>query len=333
MVWLTWRQHRVELIGLLVGATVIAVATALLAAFALRVRLELGVDTCVPLPNTNVNCFELSQEWSRRVGPARYLSFAFYVVPALVASYLGGPLLAREFERGTHRLAWTQGIGRVRWALSKLAVVLAVALAAGVILALVGGQTRHLMGQSGYRPWDTFDQEGPAFLAFIAFGLAAGAFVGAWQRRILTGMFFGLLLFVLVRGLVIVELRPQYEPPVAVPAPGITLGSGPPPLAQKRIPEDAWLLAPDAVDGQGRPVPQDRVRELVDEFFRSCRPTSPGQICESATYLSNRDVYQRQLYQPADRYWRFQIIEAAIFSALTVMLIALTLLILRRRDA
>jgi hypothetical protein len=333
MVWLTWRQHRLELIALLVGATVIAVTTALIAAFAQRVRLELGVDSCVSLPNTNVNCFELSQEWSKRVGPARYLSFAFYAVPALVASYLGGPLLAREFERGTHRLVWTQGIGRVRWAVSKLAVVLAVALAAGVILALVGGQTRHLTGQSGYRPWDTFDLEGPAFLSFIAFGLAAGAFVGAWQRRILTGMFFGLLLFALVRGLVIFELRPQYEPPVAVPAQGITLGSGPPPVAQTRIPEDAWLLASDAVDGRGRPVPQDRVRELIDEFFRTCRLPSPGQTCESATYLANRDVYQRQLYQPADRYWRFQIIEAAIFSGLTVMLIALTLLILRRRDA
>jgi hypothetical protein len=333
MVWLTWRQHRLELIALLVGATVIAVATALIAAFAQRVRLELGVDSCVPLPSTNVNCFELSQEWSKRVGPARYLSFAFYVVPALVASYLGGPLLAREFERGTHRLAWTQGIGRMRWALSKLAVVLAVALAAGVILALVGGQTRHLTGQSGYHPWNNFDLEGPAFVSFMAFGLAAGAFVGAWQRRILTGMFFGLLLFGLVRGLVTIELRPRYEPPVAVAAQGITFGSGPPPVIQARIPEDAWLLGSDAVDGQGRPVSQDRVRELVDEFFRSCRPTGPGEICESATYLSNRDVYQRQLYQPADRYWRFQLVEAAIFTGLAVMLIALTLLILRRRDA
>jgi len=33
--------------------------------------------------------------------------------------FIGAPLLAREFEHGTFRLAWTQGISRRRWLLSK----------------------------------------------------------------------------------------------------------------------------------------------------------------------------------------------------------------------
>jgi hypothetical protein len=44
-------------------------------------------------------------------------------------------------------------------------------------------------------------------------------------------------------------------------------------------------------------------------------------------------VFQRQLYQPADRYWRFQVYEAGLYFALTAALVALTLVMLRRRDA
>ena len=127
MVWLTWRQHRIALIGLLIVATVMSVAVALVASFALRTRVELGIDTCEPNffgfgdPN---NCNSLFAEWTLRVGVLRYLMYGVYLIPALVGSYLGGPLLARELERGTHRLAWTQGIGRIRWAATILGAVL-----------------------------------------------------------------------------------------------------------------------------------------------------------------------------------------------------------------
>jgi hypothetical protein len=38
-------------------------------------------------------------------------------------------------------------------------------------------------------------------------------------------------------------------------------------------------------------------------------------------------------YQPGDRYWPFQFIEAGIFAALTAALIALTFALINRRDA
>lgn len=328
MLWLTWRQHRVQIVSMLLGAIALAITIGVIAAYARSARIELGVDSCVPLPTTNMNCYELDAEWQRRVGPARLLFLAFYLVPALIGSYVGGPLFARELERGTHRLAWTQGISRLGWGATKLGVLLLVALGAGLILAAVGGQTRHLMGVSGYRPWDTFDQEGPAFLSFIAFGLVAGALIGAWSRRILTGMFFGLLVFFFVRGVVIFELRPSYQPPVAVPMVGGVPFGVP---FQAQVPSDAWILGADAVDARGRPVPQERVRELMDEFSRT--GVHAGQTRDSVTYLAAQDVYQRILYQPADRYRRFQLTEAAIYIVLTAALTALTFWTLRRRDA
>jgi hypothetical protein len=329
MVWLTWRQHRVALIGLLVVATVVAVAIALVASFAQRTRIELGIDTCVPNvfgfgdPN---NCNRLFTEWSLRVGVLRYLTYGLYVIPALVGSYLGGPLLARELERGTHRLAWTQGVSRARWGATILGVVLVTTLAAGVVTALGGSQSWQLLGVRIFRPFDLFDLEGPALVSYMVFALALGAFIGAWRRQILSGMFFGLIAFALVRGVVMIDVRPYYEPPIAVPLVA-DFTFGPPAL----IPPDAWTFGADAVDSQGRQVPQARVGQLIDEYSRvGC---SAGRNCSSVAYLNAHDVFQRQLYQPADRYWRFQLYEAGLYLALTVALVAGTLIMLRRRDA
>jgi hypothetical protein len=329
MLWLTWRQHRIVLIGLLVVATVLAVAIALLASFAQRTRIELGIDTCVPNifvfgdPN---NCNRLFTEWALRVGVLRYLTFGLYLAPALVGSYVGGPLLARELERGTHRLAWTQGIGRVRWAATILGTVLVITLAAGVVLALGGHQSWPLLGVNTFRPFDLFDLEGPALVSYMVFGLALGAFIGALRRRILTGMFFGLIAFALVRAVVVIDVRPFYEPPIAVPlVADFTFGPPAP------IPADAWTFGADAVDSQGRQVPQARVGQLIDEFSRVGCPAARN--CSSVAYLNAHDVFQRQLYQPADRYWRFQLYEAGLYLALTAALVAVTLVMLRRRDA
>ena len=44
------------------------------------------------------------------------------IVPALVGVFFGAPLVARELEAGTYRLAWTQSVTRVRWLAVKLAL-------------------------------------------------------------------------------------------------------------------------------------------------------------------------------------------------------------------
>jgi hypothetical protein len=49
--------------------------------------------------------------------------------------------------------------------------------------------------------------------------------------------------------------------------------------------------------------------------------------------LTSHGYLQYFTYQPADRYWPFQFIEAGIFAALTAALIALTFALINRRDA
>ena len=51
------------------------------------------------------------------------LGFLVLFVPAVLGVFLGAPLVARELETGTHRLAWTQSVSRTRWLAVKVAVI------------------------------------------------------------------------------------------------------------------------------------------------------------------------------------------------------------------
>jgi hypothetical protein len=326
MTWLMLRQYRVQIIALLVLAVLLALALAFAADYSARVRAELGADACVPLPNTNFNCVQLDNEWRRRVGSLSYLFYALYVLPGLVASYVGGPLFAVEFERGTHRLAWTQGISRVRWAAVKVGVVLLVAVAAGMILAPFGSGQQAFLGLSARKPFETFEIEGAALVSYFAFGLAAGAFVSAWSRRIITGMFVGLLLFGAVR-VGVHNLRPSYQEPATAPFPGYQAYP-----YQAAVPPDAWMLGVVGFDTEGRPVPQERLTALMQEFSTTSHGISTPTNNDT-TFLLEHGVIRRMAYQPADRFLKFQLIEAAIFTALAALFVSLTLWRVRFGDA
>jgi hypothetical protein len=336
MTWLTWRQQRLQIVGMLALAIFVTLGVWLVAEYAVRSRAELGIDSCVPDSRTILtpngpqqilvgnNCSDLITQWQNRMGALRYLYFAIYLVPAVMASYVGGPLFALEFERGTHRLAWTQSISRLRWAGLRLGIILAVALLGAAILAVALGPSRVLMGigRSGtdVRPFETFDLEGPALLSYVAFGIAFAAFVGAWSRRILAAMFVGLLVFGVAR-VAVHNLRPWYEPPIIVPLEMIA-----------QVPRDALFVDVPAVDREGRPVSRERVSEMLSEYFRN--PTRfPSATNNDSTYLAERGVFRRIGYQPVDRYWRFQAIEAAIFTGLAALFALLTLWRVRTRDA
>ena len=64
------------------------------------------------------------------INSSRWIS----LVPLLTGMFWGGPLIAREVEQGTHRLAWTQSVSRSRWLVTKLGIF---ALGAAVVAAVL----------------------------------------------------------------------------------------------------------------------------------------------------------------------------------------------------
>jgi hypothetical protein len=340
MIWLTLRQQRAQLIGLLAVAILLTALIRVVADYALRTRAELGLDACLtsggPSPIFG-NCIDVFAEYQRRLGLLSWLFIAIWVAPFLTASFIGGPLFAVEFERATHRLAWTQGISRLRWAGLKLGIVLVVAIIAALILAAAAAPSRVLMGigrsGAGVRPFDAFDLEAPALVSYVVFGIVVATCIGAWSRRVLAGMFVGLLVFGIAR-VAVYTLRPSYQAPITVPYENLSRvylvhpGDPPPP---DQIPNDAWIVDVPAVDPDGRPVPRERVNTLVSEFHRSPAWWFGRQT--DAAYLAELGVYRRAGYQPADRYWTFQAIEAAIFAGLAALFALLTFWRVRSRDA
>jgi hypothetical protein len=159
-------------------------------------------------------------------------------------------------------------------------------------------------------------------VGYWLFGIAVGGLLGAISRRALTGMFVGLLLFFGARVVVAAELRPNYEPPLV--AYGKAYASG------VTAPPKAWVLSAATVDAEDRPVDYREIDRLMQGFGRSATAGGPTDM---GTYLATLGVRQRFVYQPADRYPKFQWIEFGLFTGLAAGCALLTIVLIRRRDA
>ncbi|MEV4286088.1 hypothetical protein AB0K40_11350 [Nonomuraea bangladeshensis] len=124
MLWLTWRQHRMQVLvttALLAVLGVVLLISALgTAAFAAE---NAPAADCVA--DTPV-CGAYLVEMNERIRSVEeLLSWLPLLAPAMIGAFWGAPLLAREFEQGTHQLTWTQ-CALFRRTLPAMAVTLAV---------------------------------------------------------------------------------------------------------------------------------------------------------------------------------------------------------------
>jgi hypothetical protein len=121
VIWLTWRQHRAQL---LVTAGFLVLLGLLLAGSAIEAKLYVAEHAPPGCPGPAVACADLEVALGRRYD-AVYSVFGWLplVLPALVGAFWGAPLLGREYERGTHRLAWTQAVPVWRWLAVKLSAL------------------------------------------------------------------------------------------------------------------------------------------------------------------------------------------------------------------
>ena len=133
MIWLTWRQHRMQL---LFGAAALAAIAAFMVPMGLTIASTFrttGLARCLSVAGRD--CGNLSDLFTKRFTNLQFTIPLFMVAPALIGVFWGAPLVARELEQGTHRLAWTQGVSRVRWATTKIAVLGAASLGVAAVLA------------------------------------------------------------------------------------------------------------------------------------------------------------------------------------------------------
>ncbi len=78
-------------------------------------------DTTVAACGSQHACSDATTTFTDTDGPLQvFLDFLVLLGPLLIGMFWGAPLVSREFETGTFRLAWTQGVSRSRWLAVKL---------------------------------------------------------------------------------------------------------------------------------------------------------------------------------------------------------------------
>jgi hypothetical protein len=319
MTWLVWRQHRGE--AFFVGL-VLAVLAALLLKTGLDMANEyqrLGIGACLTettrSPHCNTALYAFLGDFGFPINALVWLN----VLPALLGVFLGAPLVAREWEQGTFRLAWTQSITRMRWLAVKLGVVLGAALlATAALTALMTwwlGPLDHFGGL--YFPL-AFDFEGAIPLAYAAYALALAIAAGTLLRRVVPAMAATIVGFVAVRVPVEFWLRPRYLPPITL--------TGDPGSVDALVPRSAWILQSGWVGHSGQQV-------HASDVINTCAPGQNSFAYQGAfsTCTHAHGWLMSIAYQPSDRFWLFRDIETAIFCVLAAALLTVTIFLVRRR--
>jgi ABC-2 family transporter protein len=257
--------------------------------------------------------------------------------PGLIGIFWGAPLVAREFETGTFRLAWTQGISRTRWLAVKLGVVGALSMiVAGLLSALVTWWSSPIEQASlldRITP-GSFHAGGIVPVGYAAFAFALGVTAGLLIRRTLPAMAVTLIIFAAVQLAVPIWVRPQLIPPVTTTSAldlasvvgwGATNagrpGGGNLFIASQPSVPGAWLLSSEIVTPAGRPA-------TTEPATPACGGDATMQSCQD--YVAGLRLRQEVTYQPASRYWPLQWYETAIYLAAALLLSGLCLLRIRR---
>jgi hypothetical protein len=226
-----------------------------------------------------------------------FVGLLLLILPMLVGMFWGAPLIAREIEDGTHRLVWTQGISRLRWATTKVGLV---SVAVLVITAIYAGMLTWwitpVIQTSGQRfSYIFFDIHGIVVFGYVVFALALGVFAGAVTGRLLPAMATTVVGFIGVRVAVMLAARDHYLP-----------------TETRRLPELDTAYSQMRNDLNGDWIVATRT--AIDRV--EC-PTGAGDCARQGLERS----YELLTIHPARHFWTFQAIETAIFAVLAIGLL------------
>ena len=259
--WLRFRTQALVALGVLAVLAVVLAVTGIPLAHAYAT----AVAAC---EQQHHDCTTALSTLPRRTATARcsaLLSALVIAVPALIGMFWGAPLAAREFETGTFRLAWTQGITRTRWLAVKLGVVGVASMAVAGLLSLMvtwWSSPIRTVKMEPLNPAD-FHVSGIAPVGYAAFAFALGVTAGLLIRRTLPAMAVTLAIFAAVTLAFPVWVRPHLLPPAQTTVPlssasidgveqvgdgRMQVQTGPPDLP------GAWVLSIQLTTPAGRPA-------------------------------------------------------------------------------
>jgi len=340
MIWLTWRQFRAQAAMLAAALAVLTVILGLTGP-GLADKYSDGIAACVA---NGGDCSDFVEQFFEEHRDAFLaVTAVVLVLPALIGFFWGAPLIARELEAGTHRLVWNQSVTRTRWLAVKLGLVgLAAIVAAGLGSLAVDWWSdpidKTAADQFARMEPLMFAARGVVPMAYAGFAFALGVTVGMLVRRTVPAMAITLAVFVAAQVAMPLLVRPNLIPPVqsTFEITGSNIDQfvfSPDGLLVRGKPHDeggAWMLSSHIVDASGNEANAIPVSKSLSPTSGPCAPpeptsgeapVGPGEELSPCLAVLTRLGYRQQAtYQPDSRFWRFQLYETGIYTALAAAL-------------
>jgi hypothetical protein len=303
---------------------VLAAAAVLLVIFGLKAHHDYAALVNCPLNQGEQSdtCSRLMSNFNSSDWPlANTCSLLMALVPVLLGAFAGAPLLARELETGTFRYAWTQGFGRERQAIAKLALL-------GVTLAVLAWAFSVLFSWF-FQPFlwveqmnqmsteGVFVTHGLVFPAFTLVAFAVGAFLGMLLRRIIPAMAATLGVYLVIR-IAAWGVRGQYPLTLVTSNAKQFAAYGTPSL-----PGFPWILNTWVTGPGGKPASQAVLNEVDDNLG--------GIGHQGVSVPQGYTIWTR--FFPLSHFWPMQLIEAGWLLILAIAFGAAAVWLVRRRAA
>ncbi len=330
MIWLTWRQFRAQAAVALGALVAVAIALAVTSPHIVH-----SYDAAVAACKANSGCPAAKSAFLRYdLLLQEGLNALVIFVPGLIGMFWGAPLVARELETGTYRLAWTEGVTRRCWLAVKLGDVGLASMAAAGLLSLMVTWWASPIDRVNVNRLSpgVFAARGVVPVSYAAFAFTAGVTAGLTIRRTVPAMAATLAAFFGARLAMTYWVRPYFATPLTLsrnywtfrPKGGNVILSYPMSLP---APPGAWEISDNTVNasghvaasigclpssgihvGKGSPRPSPAALQAANRAFQNAL---------HACLVQYRQVLS---YQPASRYWPFQWYETAIFLGVALVL-------------
>ncbi|MGO9784634.1 MAG: ABC transporter permease subunit [Streptosporangiaceae bacterium] len=333
MMWLTWRQFRTQAVVVAAGLSAFAILLLVTGPHLVTLYRQSALGTCRSNCGGPAGSFlnALGQDTTYRLV---YILGAALVIllPAVIGLFWGAPLIARELETGSFRLAWNQSVTREHWLAVKLGILGLASMAAAGLISLILGwwaspidHAATLGSAAGFQirffP-ALFGARGIAPIGYAAFAFALGVLVGLIVRRTVPAMAITLAVFAAVQIVMPLAIRPHLITPVrdttpltasAIQGLGVNGSGGLMSVfaAAPNLP-GAWIYSNEVVTASGS--------TSLGSIPQACQPAKGQGFQSCATALAQMHLKQVVVYQPADRYWTFQWLELGIFLTVAVLL-------------